>query len=101
MTPLIAILPYDTHWPVEFRDVGMSLREALADLALRIDHIGSTSVPSLAAKDVIDIQVTVAALDADALAQALAPLGYTLYPPADHDHVPPGRDDPPDRAGCP
>ena len=41
-----------------------SLRQALGGLALRIDHIGSTAVPGLPAKDVIDIQITVAALDA-------------------------------------
>lgn len=96
MTPLIAILPYNPQWPMEFRDIGGSLRTALGDLALRIDHIGSTSVPGLAAKDVIDVQVTVAALDAEALTRALTPLGYTLYPPADHDHMPPGHDDPPE-----
>ncbi len=96
MTQLIAILPYAAQWPMEFRAIGAPLRKALGDLALRVDHIGSTSVPGLAAKDVIDIQVTVAALDVEPLTQALAPLGYTLYPPADHDHVPPGHDDPPE-----
>jgi GrpB-like predicted nucleotidyltransferase (UPF0157 family) len=93
MTPLIAILPYDARWPAEFRKIGAPLREALGALALRIDHIGSTSVPDLAAKDVIDIQVTVAALDAEALAHALAPLGYTLAKDIDRDHLPPGRDE--------
>lgn len=93
LTKIIEIVPYDARWPVEFRDIGMPLREALGGLALRIDHIGSTSVPGLAAKDVIDIQMTVAALDAETLVGALAPLGYTLYQPADHDHVPPGRED--------
>jgi GrpB-like predicted nucleotidyltransferase (UPF0157 family) len=68
---------------------------ALGDLALRIDHIGSTSVPGLAAKNVIDIQVTVAALDAATLAAALAPLGYSLASDIDHDHTPPGHDDDP------
>ena len=95
MTRHITIAPYDPRWPMEFRDIGAPLREALGDLALRIDHIGSTSVPGLAAKDVIDLQVTVAALDAEALSAALAPLGYTLYPVADHDHTPPGYDDDP------
>jgi GrpB-like predicted nucleotidyltransferase (UPF0157 family) len=96
MMNLITILPYDARWPGEFRAIGAPLREALGDLARRIDHIGSTSVPGLAAKDVIDIQVTVAALDVETLVGALAPLGYTLYPPADHDHMPPGHDDPPE-----
>lgn len=94
--PQITIVPYQDRWPAEFSDIAHNLRAAFGDRALRIDHIGSTSVPGLAAKDVIDIQVTVAALDAETLAATLAPLGYTLYPPADHDHMPPGHDDPPE-----
>ena len=92
VTTHIDIVPYDPRWPEEFRALATPLREALGGLALRIDHIGSTSVPGLAAKDIIDIQVTVATLDAEALSEALAPLGYTLYTVADHDHLPPGHD---------
>ena len=75
---LIEIVPYDAGWPEEFRRVGMPLRAALGESALRLDHIGSTAVPGLAAKDVIDLQVTVATLDAAALSEALTPLRYTL-----------------------
>ncbi|HET9111405.1 MAG TPA: GrpB family protein [Ktedonobacterales bacterium] len=93
MTTHIDIVPYNPRWPLEFRAIATALRAALGGQALRIDHIGSTSVPGLAAKDVIDLQVTVAALDAEALSKALAPLGYALYGPADHDHLPPGYED--------
>ncbi len=97
MINLITIVPYQPEWPAEFRRIAAPLREALGPLALRIDHIGSTSVPGLAAKDVIDLQVTVPALDAAALSTALAPLGYTQKLEIDHDHTPPGReDDPPE-----
>ncbi len=96
MGSLIEIVPYDQRWPAEFRRVGAPLRAALGDLAARIDHIGSTAVPGLAAKDVIDVQVTATALDAAAFAAALAPLGYTLREDITGDHVPPGRDDPPE-----
>lgn len=92
MAASIAIVAYDERWPAEFARIGAALRAALGDLALRIDHIGSTAVPGLAAKDVVDVQVTVAALDAAALAAALAPLGYTLRDDISEDHVPPGRD---------
>jgi GrpB-like predicted nucleotidyltransferase (UPF0157 family) len=95
MTNSIVIKPYDERWPAEFDRIGTSLREALGELALRIDHIGSTAVPGLAAKDVIDVQVTVAALDAAAIATALVPLGYEPYEGIACDHVPPGRDDAP------
>lgn len=91
----IKIVPYDQSWPAEFRHIGAPLQEALGNLARRIDHIGSTAVPGLAAKDIIDVQVTVAELDAAALAAALAPLGYTLAAAISGDHMPPGRHDPP------
>ncbi len=90
MARRIEIVPYDDGWPAEFREIGGAIRAAMGALALRVDHIGSTSVPGLAAKDVIDIQVTVRELDAPAIAAALAPLGYTLHETIDRDHVPPG-----------
>ena len=56
-------MAYQSRWPDEFQTIASSLRQGLGDLALRIDHIGSPSVPGLAAKDVIDIQITVSKLD--------------------------------------
>ncbi|HEX9035462.1 MAG TPA: GrpB family protein [Ktedonobacterales bacterium] len=92
MTRQIVIVRYDARWRDEFREIGAPLRAALGDRALRIDHIGSTAVPGLAAKDRIDIQVTVAALDEEPLARSLAPLGYALATEIDHDHAPPGHE---------
>ena len=64
MTPdRTEVVPYDEEWPRLFSSLGKSLRAALGDIALRIDHIGSTSVPGLAAKPIIDIQISVAALE--------------------------------------
>ena len=59
----IIIAPYDPEWPDLFSALGGQLRAALGRVALRIDHIGSTSVPGLAAKPIIDVQISVAALD--------------------------------------
>ena len=59
----IEVVPYDEEWPRLFSSLGASLRAALGDIALRIDHIGSTSVPGLAAKPIIDVQISVAALE--------------------------------------
>jgi GrpB-like predicted nucleotidyltransferase (UPF0157 family) len=83
-------VPYKPSWPGEFRQLAEILRASLGDLALRIDHIGSTSVPGLAAKDRIDIQVTVASLDAP-VEEALNRLGYQRL---EHlrDHPPSGMD---------
>jgi GrpB-like predicted nucleotidyltransferase (UPF0157 family) len=56
---------------------------------LRIDHIGSTSIEGLAAKDIIDIQVTVASLD-PAVEVAFKGIGYTRLESISQDHIPPG-----------
>jgi GrpB-like predicted nucleotidyltransferase (UPF0157 family) len=67
----------DPRWPRLFRDQAAALREALGDRAERIDHIGSTSVPDLAAKPIIDIQVSVATFDPfEPIEVALRSLGY-------------------------
>lgn len=71
------IIPYDVTWPERFAQLAHSLRSALGPVALRIDHIGSTSVPQLAAKPVIDIQISVADFDPlDAYQLPLEHLGY-------------------------
>jgi len=91
----IEIVPYDPRWPEEFCWIGRGLRDVLVDLALRIDHIGSTSVPDLPAKDIIDIQVTVASLQpAEPLVAALASAGYTVREGICRDHMPSGVDGP-------
>ena len=59
----VEIVPYDPAWPRRFAVLAAGLREALGAVALRIDHIGSTSVPGLAAKPIIDVQISVASFD--------------------------------------
>jgi GrpB-like predicted nucleotidyltransferase (UPF0157 family) len=86
---MIKIIPYQPAWQDEFLTMGKSLRQALGDLALRIDHIGSTSVPGLAAKDIIDIQITVEDL-APAVEHALTAAGYQQLIGFTQDHIPPG-----------
>lgn len=78
------VVPYDPLWPDEFARERDRLAAALGAAALRIEHNGSTAVPGLAAKPVIDIQVSVATLHPmDAYAPALAALSYTHVPHAD------------------
>jgi GrpB-like predicted nucleotidyltransferase (UPF0157 family) len=60
----VVICDYDPKWPEEFIRLARRIREAVGDAATRIDHIGSTAVPGLGAKDVVDVQVTVVRLDA-------------------------------------
>jgi GrpB-like predicted nucleotidyltransferase (UPF0157 family) len=91
---MIEIIDYQERWPQEFEVTAGQLREALGHLAFRIDHIGSTSVPGLAAKDVIDIQVTVERLE-PSLIPLITNLGFE-HPPYrgkyqyHDDHQPPG-----------
>jgi GrpB-like predicted nucleotidyltransferase (UPF0157 family) len=85
---MIAIVPYHCDWPSEFAQLGRTIRAALPEQALRIDHIGSTSVPGLAAKDIIDIQVTASDLSADIEAR-LHEAGYERLEHITQDHLPP------------
>jgi len=74
----ILILPYTDEWAKEFQSIGCQLREALGNIALRIDHIGSTAVTGLAAKPVIDIQISVASFTPLAAFKApLESLGFS------------------------
>jgi GrpB-like predicted nucleotidyltransferase (UPF0157 family) len=88
----ITIHPHNPLWPQEFETIGSSLQEILGGLALRIDHIGSTSVPGLGAKDVIDVQITVQALTPE-VRQKLIEAGYEHREANTRDHVPLGEDD--------
>jgi GrpB-like predicted nucleotidyltransferase (UPF0157 family) len=75
------IVPYDTAWPARFAAEAARIGGAMAGAALRIEHVGSTSVPGLAAKPVIDIQVSVASLERlDVHAVPLARLDYSHVP---------------------
>lgn len=54
----IEIHAYDSGWPALFRQTALPIRAVLGDLALRIDHVGSTAIPGADAKPIIDIQVS-------------------------------------------
>src|SRR6476659_9226809 len=54
-TPAIRLVPYDSTWPLEFAAEADRIERACAGMSLRLEHIGSTSIPGLAAKPVIDI----------------------------------------------
>lgn len=73
----ITVVPYDPAWPRQFEALNAVLMGALGSVALAIEHVGSTSVPGLAAKPVLDIDIVVA--DDAALRRAtplLEALGY-------------------------
>lgn len=85
---MVEIVPYQESWPSEFQKIASLLRQTLGQLAVRIDHIGSTAVPGLPAKDVIDLQITVSALDEHVMS-AMLTQGYTQPEGVWRDHRPP------------
>jgi GrpB-like predicted nucleotidyltransferase (UPF0157 family) len=85
----IVIVDYDPRWPELFAREAARIRAALGRRALRIEHTGSTSVPGLAAKPIIDIVLVVAdSADETAYEAPLAAAGYRLHirEPAWHEH---------------
>lgn len=73
----ILVVPYDPRWPALFEEERVRLLAALAPSVLEIEHFGSTSVPGMAAKPILDMLAAVRSLeDVDPLTDALAELGY-------------------------
>ncbi|MFJ6196458.1 dephospho-CoA kinase [Micromonospora sp. NPDC092111] len=81
-TSRVALTEPDPTWPQQYARLAARIGHAVAPADLRVDHIGSTAVPGLAAKDVIDVQLTVPSLaDADGpLADRLADAGFPRLP---------------------
>lgn len=87
MGRMITIVEPDPRWADEFESIAARLREAAEVGVVRIDHIGSTSVPRLPAKDVIDVQITVADDDnLERVATSLAARGWRRRRDIDRDH---------------
>lgn len=85
----IHVVTYNANWPATFERLAADIQNALGAKALRIDHVGSTSVPGLAAKPVIDIDLTVSDPVEEALyVPALEAIGYDLIirEPSWHQH---------------
>ena len=80
----ITLAPYDPLWPREFERVRAEVAEALPDWILSIDHVGSTSVPGLDAKPIIDISVAVPDMEKSlSVVPVLQELGFTYRPDDD------------------
>jgi GrpB-like predicted nucleotidyltransferase (UPF0157 family) len=73
----VVVVDYDEEWPRRFEALRARIWPAVADVAIRVEHVGSTSVPGLAAKPVIDMTILVAGRGDVALTiQRLATIGY-------------------------
>jgi GrpB-like predicted nucleotidyltransferase (UPF0157 family) len=75
----VTLVEYDPEWPRHFEREAARIRKALGDRALRIEHAGSTSVPGLAAKPIVDIVLEVAdSSDEPSYVASLESVGYVL-----------------------
>ncbi|HEX7992358.1 MAG TPA: GrpB family protein [Streptosporangiaceae bacterium] len=77
---MITVVDYDPTWPDRFEELRSEYAEAMAAAGVRviaIEHVGSTSVPGLAAKPVIDCDIVVRAADVQAASDVLTALGFT------------------------
>jgi len=77
----VEIVPYDLSWPACFHEERDRLLAFFPGLILRIEHVGSTSVPGLAAKPVIDLLIEVSSLDRarEEMPRILEDLGYDYF----------------------
>lgn len=85
----VQVVPYDPSWPDVYAGLAERIAAALGANALQIEHVGSTSVPGLAAKPVIDIDLTVTdSADEASYLAALQDLGFdlTVREPSWHEH---------------
>jgi GrpB-like predicted nucleotidyltransferase (UPF0157 family) len=87
----LAVMAYDDRWPGEFIVLAQRIQSALGPLAVRVSHVGSTSVPGLAAKDCIDVLVEVRALTEEPISGRFEEIGFRLRPePWNHVEAIPG-----------
>jgi|SRR5690348_3400127 GrpB-like predicted nucleotidyltransferase (UPF0157 family) len=76
---MVVIVDYDPAWPILFEEERAHIEPAIATFAQSIEHVGSTSVPGLCAKPIVDLMVTVERLNPPShYTEALAAFGYVL-----------------------
>jgi GrpB-like predicted nucleotidyltransferase (UPF0157 family) len=97
-TPGIVIADYDADWPRRADSLIAAILAISAGVVPRVEHIGSTAIPGMAAKNVIDLQASVDDLDraAAVLDAPLATMGFERTP-YERDHAPAGIVDDPQR----
>jgi GrpB-like predicted nucleotidyltransferase (UPF0157 family) len=74
------VVPYDPRWPDLYERARSELVDVLAESVVEIEHVGSTAVPGLASKPVIDIAIGVDTIDRPGLVDELVGLGYVYVP---------------------
>lgn len=86
VTEPVVVVPYDPLWPQLYEVERLSLKGAFERVRATIEHVGSTAVPGLAAKPIIDIMVGLPSLEeAERHIAALEAIGYHYVPEYEHD----------------
>ena len=76
-TARVKVLPYDKSWKTAFEEISREIENALGDLIVGIEHVGSTSVEGLSAKPCIDLDVIIKDYSVfDAVVRNLESIGY-------------------------
>lgn len=76
-TKKVKVVEYDPRWAADFETIAGEIREALGNLVLTVHHVGSTAVPGMAAKPIIDLDVEIADYTVfPAVVETLAKIGY-------------------------
>ena len=76
-TKKVIVLPYDTAWADDFNAIKRELEDALGELAITVEHVGSTSVVGMSAKPCIDIDVVIEDYSVfERVREALSDIGY-------------------------
>lgn len=76
----VKVIPYQKEWAIEFEKEKKRILKVCGDKIVALEHIGSTSIPGLAAKPIIDIAVGITKLkDANTLLKPLETIGYHFY----------------------
>ena len=76
-TVKVVVLPYDEGWKRDFAAIKQEIEVAIGDLILGIEHVGSTSVPGLAAKPIIDLDIVISGYEVlEQVCALLAAIGY-------------------------
>ena len=86
----VVVVTYDPRWPRHFEEERARIERAIGPWTWEIEHVGSTAVPGLAAKPVIDVMVGVGSLeDSPILVERLAGIGYRYVPELSGHSLPP------------
>jgi len=86
---MLELVPYSKEWNKDFEKIKKDIAACVDGKILRVDHIGSTAIPSLSAKDIIDVQIGVSNIDCvESLIKPMQDIGFDLLPHIKMDHAP-------------